>query len=313
MTEALSLSASSGDEQVDRIAAGVVGVLEMHFPGRIRGYYFEGSCADGGLTSLSDIDLCVVFAGVQTEADQHDFATLGAALNRISPRGLDLSCMGEATLLRADQLRFGRDWQPVLGAITLKCAILPLHGADIREAIPFVPHDAYRRTMLHFPFLVLVGQRGSPPQLPYTLTYPDPADPFFGYTGRKLRQPDGTLVPSTKRLKHASGFIATALVVLRTSLYVADKRTAIVAYRQHIDDAWAAHLEDIHQHCRVRWGYRVPQAPADQALLRQLCRDELAFEKHFLAIYRDELRREQHSDDEHARAVARERLQQIEV
>jgi hypothetical protein len=311
MTEALSLSASSQDEQVDRIAAGVVGVLETHFPGRIRGCSFEGSCADGGLTPLSDIDLCVVFAGAQTEAELHGFATLGAALNRISPRGLDLSCIDEATLLRADQLRFGRDWQSVLGAISLKCASLPIYGADIRDAIPFVPHDVYRRTVMHIPFLVLAGQRGSPTLLPYPLSYPDPTDPFFGYTSRNLRGPDGTLVPSTKRLVHASGFIATALVALRTSLYVADKRTAITAYRQHIGDAWSTHLEAIHQHCRLAWGYRVPQTPADQALLRELCRDELVFENHFLAIYRDYLLQEQHSDDEHAREVARERLRQM--
>jgi hypothetical protein len=113
MTEPFSLRASSGDEQIDAITSGVVAVLDMRFPKRIRGYFFEGSCADGGLTPLSDIDLCMVFADRQTDVEQHDFATLGAALNRISPRGLDLSCIDEAALLHADQLRFEpeRGWQ----------------------------------------------------------------------------------------------------------------------------------------------------------------------------------------------------------
>jgi hypothetical protein len=311
MTELFPLRASSGDEQIDAITSGMIAVLETHFPKRIRGYYFEGSCADGGLTPLSDIDLCVVFVAAQTAIEQHDFTTLRAALNRISPRGLDLSYSDEATLLHADQLRFEPDWQPVLGAITLKCASLPIYGADIRSAIPFVPHEVYRRTMMHFPYLVLAGQRGSPAQLPFPLTYPDPSDPFFGYTARKLRAADGTLVVSTKRLVHASGFIATALVALRTSLYVDDKRAAISPYHRHIGDAWAAHLEAIHQQCRLQWGYRIPETEAERELLRELCRTQLAFENHFLALYRDYLLAEQQSDQGQAREVARERLCQI--
>lgn len=311
MNEPVSLRSSSGDEQLDAIASGVIAVLETHFPNRIRCYSFEGSCADGGLTPLSDIDLCAVFVDAQTHVEQHDFTTLRAALNRISPRGLDLSCIDEATLLHADELRFETDWQPVLSAITLKCASLPIYGADIRQAIPFVPHEVYRRTMMHFPFLVLSGQRGSPAQLPFPLKGPDPSDPFFGYTVRKLRAADGALVASTKRLVHTSGFIATALVALRTSLYVADKRAAISAYHRHIGDAWAAHLEAIHQQCRLQWGYRVPETEAERALLRELCRTELAFENHFLAIYREYLLAERQSEDEQAREVARERLHQI--
>jgi hypothetical protein len=311
MAEPLALLASSGSEQIDQISTGIIAVLELHFPDRIRGYYFEGSCADGAITSLSDIDLAVVFRDQQTMVEQEDFATLTAACKRISPRNLDLSCIDEATVFQADQLRFQADWGPVLGAITLKCASLPIYGADIRQAIPFVPREVYTRTMMHFPYLVLAGQRKHPRPLPYPLDYPDSADEFFGYTGRLLRAPDGTLTPSTKRLVHASGFIATALVALETPVFVADKRTAIRAYRQHINDAWTDHLEAIQHYCRVEWGYRVPEASADRKVLRGLCEQELAFENFFLAIYQEYLRHEQHAEEEYARQIAKERLEQI--
>lgn len=56
MTEPLTLLASSGNDQIDQITAGLIAIFETHFPNRIRGYYFQGSCADQATTSLSDID-----------------------------------------------------------------------------------------------------------------------------------------------------------------------------------------------------------------------------------------------------------------
>jgi hypothetical protein len=126
-----------------------------------------------------------------------------------------------------------------------------------------------------------------------------------------LRAPDGALTPSTKRLVHASGYIATAFVALRTPVFVADKRTAIVEYRAQINDEWAEHLEAVHHFCRVQWGYRVPEAPADRAILRQLCQRQLEHENHFLSIYIDYLRHERDADEESARQFARERLLKI--
>ena len=60
MAEELSLYASSGNAQIDEIAAGIVSVLELSFPEQISGYYFEGSCADQATTALSDIDMALV-------------------------------------------------------------------------------------------------------------------------------------------------------------------------------------------------------------------------------------------------------------
>ncbi|MBC8160207.1 MAG: hypothetical protein H7Z42_03225 [Roseiflexaceae bacterium] len=311
MANPLALLASSGNEQIDQITSGLISVMETHFPKRIRGYYFEGSCADGAVTPLSDIDLRVVFIDQQTAGEQQHFTTLQSACKLISPRNLDLNSIGETILIHADSLQFQPDWRPVLGAITLKCASVPVFGADIRDQIPFVPHDVYTRTLMHFPFLVLAGQRKHPAQLPYPLEYLDPADEFFGYTGRRSHAPDGTMTPSTKRIVHASGFIATALLALQTPIFVADKRTAVTAYRHFINDEWADHLDAIHHYCRLQWGYHVPEAAADRTRLRQLCQRELVFENYFLAIYKDYLLHEQYADDEIARQFAQERLQKI--
>lgn len=305
------LHASAGIEQIDQITRGVIEIIELHLPRRIHSYYYAGSCADGAVTPLSDIDLCIVFKDAQTGEEAQQIAAIAASCKRISPRNLDISTIDEATALHADRLRFQADWRPVLGAVTLKCASLPIVGVDLRESIPFVNHDVYRRTLMHFPYLVLSGPRKNPPRLPYPLPYLDPNDEFFGYTGRLLRAPDGTLTPSTKRLVHASGFIATALVAEQTELYIADKRSAVIAYREHIHDEWADHLDAIHEYCRLRWGYGVPPAPADRQLLRELCARELAFENHFLARYQQFLAHEQHAPDEAARQFAIERLHRI--
>jgi hypothetical protein len=311
MTEPLALLASSGNDQIDQITSGVITILETHFPNRIGGHYFQGSCADQATTSLSDIDLHVVFITQQSATEQQDFTRLRTALKRISPRPLDLSSSDETIILQADQLHFQPDWEPVFNAITLKGASVPVFGIDIRDHIPLVPHDVYTRTYMHFPYVVLAGQRKYPAQLPYPLVFLDPMDAFFGYTGRLVRTSQSIQVPSTKRVVHASGFIATALLALRTPIVVADKRTAITAYRQYINDSWADHLEAVHSYCRVQWDYQVPEAAADRAILRGLCQQELAFENHFLAIYKDYLRQEQTADDAISRQFAVERLQRI--
>jgi hypothetical protein len=311
MTEPLALRASSGNEQIDQITVGVITIFETHFPDRISGYYFQGSCAGQATTSLSDIDLHVVFITQPSATEQQDFAILRTGLKHISPRPLDLSSSDETILRQADQLDFQPDWEPVFNAVTLKGASVPVFGVDIRDRIPPVRHDVYTRTYMHFPYVVLAAQRKYPAQLPYPLVFLDPMDEFFGYTGRLVRISHDKHLPSTKRVVHASGFIATALLALRTPIVVADKRTAITAYRQYINDTWADHLEAIHTYCRVEWDYYVPEAAADRAILRELCQRELAFENHFLAIYIDYLRHEQTAEDTIARQFAVERLRCI--
>ncbi|MEO7910884.1 MAG: nucleotidyltransferase domain-containing protein, partial [Roseiflexaceae bacterium] len=57
----IELSTSSGSQPADNALRGLVGVFELHFPGRIRAYYVEGSYADRTAIATSDIDLVLIF------------------------------------------------------------------------------------------------------------------------------------------------------------------------------------------------------------------------------------------------------------
>jgi len=61
----------------------------------------------------------------------------------------------------------------------------------------------------------------------------------------------------------------------------------------------------------IRWGYRIPEAEADIARLRDLCRQALGFENGFLERYRDFLLAELQSDDLAVQLLAVRRLSQV--
>lgn len=50
----ISLINSTGNRQVDDILRGIVGLFEMAFPNRIRGYYLCGSYIDGSAIPCED-------------------------------------------------------------------------------------------------------------------------------------------------------------------------------------------------------------------------------------------------------------------
>jgi predicted nucleotidyltransferase len=82
------LLASTGNPQIDQIIQGVIRVFDLVFPSRILGCYLQGSCADGQITALSDIDMAIVFHGELTEAENTLFEEmLGNAAER---RGVHL-------------------------------------------------------------------------------------------------------------------------------------------------------------------------------------------------------------------------------
>src|SRR5258708_9801473 len=62
---------STGNQLVDNILCGTIGILETLFPDRIRAYYLHGSFADGTGIETSDIDLFLV-ARVRFTAEEHE-------------------------------------------------------------------------------------------------------------------------------------------------------------------------------------------------------------------------------------------------
>jgi hypothetical protein len=70
---------------------------------------------------------------------------------------------------------------------------------------------------------------------------------------------------------------------------VARKRDCHRRYSERIGDEWADLIEDIYMRCRGEWNYLIPDAAEDRAILRAICERTLAFENHFLGVYRDYL------------------------
>src|SRR5260221_14733461 len=54
---------STQSSRIDYILLAIIGFCEMLFPNRIRGYYLQGSYATGNATSMSDIDMILLFRG----------------------------------------------------------------------------------------------------------------------------------------------------------------------------------------------------------------------------------------------------------
>jgi hypothetical protein len=295
---AIEILATTGIEQVDNIVRGVISIVELMLPNRVRGYYLTGSYADGSAVSMSDIDLATVVKGVATPEEDDQFADLRAACKLISPCALDLSLINEDILLQS-------------GDVSFKLASVLLYGEDIRPAVPLVPIATYTRQAMHFPYVIFSAMRRNLSILTFPLDYPDPAANYYGYVRRQLRALDGTTHTTTKQLLLTASWTATALVAYQAGKYVSNKCDCVKQYRRWINDEWAALLEDIDGHCRLRWAYRVPEMASDQERLRELCQHELVFENHFLTVYQQYLLAELQEPDEPTRQFAIERLGQI--
>ena len=307
----VDVQTSTGIDQIDQTMTGLVNLVEMVFPDRVRGYYLEGSYVDGSANMLSDLDMVIVFKQALSEAESQNFKRLLGACKQMSSCALDIAALGEGQLFAVDTADFHEDALLVLTATTLKFASQLVYGDDIGTHIPQVPLDTYTRVLMHFPILVMVGPRGHPQILPFPIESPDPDDQFLGYTGRRLQGRDGLIYPSTKRIVHSTAFIASALLAYQVGQYSPTKRQAMTAYGQHFDDEWSPFLEEVHEHCYIRWGYRVPEEPADQVHLRMLAEQCLAFENHFLSVYRTYLLEELQHVNTRIQLVAARRLGRI--
>lgn len=133
----------------------------------------------------------------------------------------------------------------------------------------------------------------------------------YGYTDRKLRDSNGRLQPSTKRLVHSSLFITTALVALLTHKHAGNGREAVQLYREYIGDQWSRFLDDLTSLCQNQWGYCVPGDVEDQQKLRVLCEQGLDFVNHFLVHYKAYLLSELQTSDPAIQRFTLKRLQQM--
>ena len=210
---------------------------------------------------------------------------------------------GDGGLRRADG---------VGAALNLKLATRLLYGEDIRPELPPFDADTYVRSAVQTPYLSYAypAERRDGPLI-YPLRHIDPDGPFFGYDQWTMPGPDGDETPSTKLLVGSVGWTATAIVAMRSGQYVRDKAACVELYQRYVADEWTSLVADVHRLCRNAWQYRVPSEAADRATLRGLCDRALAFQNHFLELYRRFQLTELASGDRDRRQLAVQGLRRI--
>ena len=275
-----NLLISTGHAPVDGILQTTISRFEAAFPGRIGGYYIEGSYANGTDIATSDLDLTIVFRGhFAGETERASAVALAHECTMLSPVEFDAEIVDEATL------SVGASPQFKLGSRLI-------YGEDIRGKIPLMPLEVWTRSRMRAAYTLMRTVYHRPPVVRPPLDFPDPGDPWRGYANRTVRLPDGSEVLSTRNLIRTTGWAATALVALKAGQYVVTKRECHTLYRTAINDEWAPLLEDIYRACREQWQYLIPEQPEDRQHLRVICERTLAFENHFLGIYMDFLLRQ---------------------
>jgi len=294
----IELRNTTGNALTDDVMRGTIGLCELCFPNRVRGYYIVGSYGDRTAVSSSDLDLDVVFKGSMVDGERQRLAWLEDHLRLVSPIDIDFGLVGEQYLFEH-------------GDAIVKIAGRCVYGEDILEQIPLLPLDQYVRQCMHRPYRFFASMRNNPDVLPFPMQFPDPDDEWGGYARRMVRLADGTEHPTTKNMVVSAGWAATAIIALRAGQYVANKSDCLRLYRAHINDEWMPLLDALYTVCRGRWSYFLPTDPVDRSYLRTLCEQTLAFENHFLAIYRDFLLGELHVDNVDLQLMAAQRLSKI--
>lgn len=279
---------------VDGALAGAIAAFTDAFPGRLRAAYTLGSYSDASAIAASDLDLTLVVA--DGFAGEPERAAMTALIGGLSARArevgveLDLEVESEAALLRDGAS------PNLLRGSTLAW------GQDIRPRLALVPLDVWTRDRMHSSWWRVARLFARPSPLALPLTSPEPADAFRGYLRRPLRLPDGREVPCTRDLIRLVGWAATGLLALQCGVYVARKGECHTLYATRVGGGWGGLVTETYTLCRTRWGYRIPDAPAERARLRDLCDRTLGFEQAFTDIYRRYLLGELASGD--ARRVA---------
>ena len=277
---------SSGQERVDQVLQAIIRRFETAFPGRVSGYYVEGSYANGTGIATSDLDLSIIFRGqFADEAERARAAEIVQQCASESPVEFDASVMDEASLSKGASPHF-------------KLGSALVYGEDIRDQIPLVPIEIWTRDRMHAAYWLMVNVFNRPKVVRLPLGFPDPDDAWLGYASRKVRLLDGTEAPSTRNLIRSTNWAATALLALRAKRYITSKRECHTIYRAVINDEWAGLFEDIYCYCREQWQYLLPQAAEDRQRLRAMCERTLAFENHFLSVYKKYLLAQLSSTDE---------------
>ncbi|MEM7129443.1 MAG: nucleotidyltransferase domain-containing protein [Chloroflexota bacterium] len=251
----------------------IVAHFEAAFPSRVIGYYLEGSYADGTAIPTSDLDLIVVFDGEFAYGEDEAATALIRTLEEFSPIELDIELIDEVTLRENANPMFKLGSQLV-------------YGKDIRASIPLMSIEQWARQRMHAAYWLMINVFERPKPVHIPLEFPKPDAPFFGYINRPMRLTDGSEVMTTRNLIRVTGWIATARLAHEAREYVMRKRECYPTYQRVIGDEWTPLLSQIDQRVRTDWHYRIPESKVERQELCTLLEQTVAYENHFLGVYR---------------------------
>jgi hypothetical protein len=293
-----TLRNSTGNPQADHILQAIIALYEHAFPSYIRAYYVIGSYADASATPISDIDFAIVFSTSLTSDQLAQAHALVQRYAQISPIRLDIGLTLERDLSGIEK-------------VLLKLGSLFVYGADMRDQLSLPPLAQYQRDVTWSPYRFLGQVIRDRLVLAYPLTYPDASEPFYGYVKKRIADwYPAAIEQGTKELITGVTRTATALLAMRAHQYIGTKSASIRLYRKYIADEWTEYLEMLYRKGKGEWHYAVPNHPADQQQLRDLCQHTLGFENYYFQHYRTYLLDLlQGTDDD--RLFAAQRLTQV--
>jgi predicted nucleotidyltransferase len=270
----LELFVSAGDERADETLRALVTACEAAFPGRVRSYLLSGSYAGGDATPESDLDIGVLFRGTVSDDERQRLFRLSDAIERLAAIRLDVVALDEEQYLRSAPAS-------ALEAVTI-------YGDDVRGELILEPLAHALARALSAATFYIWQIRGLRQGLIWSLDYPDPGGEFFGYERYGMfqgRGADEVYTPGARTILNCATMIAAARLT-HAGQRVPSKRRCVELYAELAPGESSTWLADLYTACKARWGYRVPDSPAERAELRALCAPMLAFENEFLAFAR---------------------------
>ncbi|MEZ4753287.1 MAG: TauD/TfdA family dioxygenase [Bdellovibrionota bacterium] len=242
--------------------------LLSFFDERLLAVYQVGSHVDNSVVSGSDADFHVFLDGEITDEDREQLANLASTGVEGMSDQLDLIPYGSKSLAGWADVRSKRGGNLI-------------YGMDILRELQEPPLDAYVSDRMHSVYYYLSRVRGFPEKLHYPLCPPEAEDNFLGYA--KKLHPDGSV--STKELVTISGWISTALVAPKSQSYIPTKSESLGKFVTLFEDRWSDHIQRVDNLVRREWGYRLPEQEESRLELREICKEQVNLENHFLELY----------------------------
>ncbi len=290
--EPVTLLTSTGNQQIDDILHGAIGILQITFPERIRAYYLHGSFVDNTAIPTSDIDLFLVPHGKFSAEELTKLQRIMYFSALFSPFMVEMMALDEASLLQNGHFR-------------IKSASKLLWGDDIRENMPEQTLEQYLHTYASFPFVYSANMLRNQERVVFPLSYPQSEGEFYGYD-QQLLPPKNTQHHNIKKLVTGVCWAATVLIAWHAGKTVSGKRASIEMYREYIHDEWTEFIEEMYELGNRQWHYLVPLAHEKRRHLRELCAQVVVFENHYLSHYQAYLQAELQQSEERKLAAMRQ-------